>query len=105
MCLSSSSHLSRTQDTCLARRVRITYRASVDPLTHIVVGRAVVAAADRDGAPARGVAWAAVLGALSPDIDSIVALRGWDRYVRIHEAGTHSVAGTVVLAAVTAAVV
>lgn len=89
----------------LPRRQRIKYRATVDPLTHIVVGRAVIAAVDRDGCPARGVAWAAVLGALAPDIDSVVALGGWDRYVRIHEVGTHSVVGAIALAGVTAAVV
>lgn len=78
---------------------------AVDPLTHIVVGRAVVAAAEpREPAP-RGVAWAAGLGALSPDIDSLVAFGGWDRYVRFHEAGTHSVAGAMLMAAATAAVV
>jgi membrane-bound metal-dependent hydrolase YbcI (DUF457 family) len=77
----------------------------VDPIAHIIVGRAIVAAADRDEPAPRGVAWAAVLGALSPDIDSVVAFSGWDRYVRIHEAWTHSVAGAIVVAAATAAVV
>jgi membrane-bound metal-dependent hydrolase YbcI (DUF457 family) len=77
----------------------------MDPLTHIIVGRAVVAAADREQLPPRGVAWAAVLGALSPDIDSLVAFSGWDRYVRVHEAGTHSAAGALAMAALTAAVV
>jgi membrane-bound metal-dependent hydrolase YbcI (DUF457 family) len=77
----------------------------MDPLTHIVIGRAVVALGDREPRPPRGVAWSAVLGALSPDIDSAVALGGWDRYVRIHEFATHSVAGAMALAAVTAVVV
>jgi len=89
----------------LPPRPRFTYRAAVDPLTHIVIGRAVVAAAERAEPPPRGGAWAAVLGALSPDIDSLIAFSGWDRYVRIHEAGTHSVAGALVMAATTAAVV
>jgi len=77
----------------------------MDPLTHIVVGRAVVASVDRHQPALRGVAWAAVLGALSPDIDSAVAFGGWDRYVRIHEIGTHSIAGALVMACLTAAVV
>src|SRR5262249_15168239 len=77
----------------------------MDPLTHIVVGRAVVAAADRHEPARRGVAWAAVLGALSPDIDSALAFSGWDRYVRVHEIGTHSIAGAFAMACVTAAVV
>jgi membrane-bound metal-dependent hydrolase YbcI (DUF457 family) len=84
-----------------------TYRAieHVDPLTHIVIGRAVVAAADPGERPMRGVAWAAVLGALSPDIDSAIAFDGWDRYLRIHEIGTHTIVGAVCLASLTAAVV
>jgi membrane-bound metal-dependent hydrolase YbcI (DUF457 family) len=79
--------------------------ALVDPFTHVIVGRAVVAAAERDEPAPRGVAWAAALGALSPDIDSVVALSGWDRYVRMHEAWTHSLIGALIMAAATAAVV
>jgi membrane-bound metal-dependent hydrolase YbcI (DUF457 family) len=75
----------------------------MDPLTHIVVGRAVVAAFGGDGPAARGVAAAAILGALAPDIDVGVALFGWDRYLRIHEVGTHSLAGALVMAGLTAA--
>src|SRR5437867_742793 len=77
----------------------------MDPLTHIVVGRAVVAAADRHEPARRGVAWAAILGALSPDVDAAVALSGWDRYVRVHEIGTHSILGALVMACLTATVV
>jgi len=77
----------------------------MDPLTHIVVGRAVVAAAERHERAPRGVAAAAILGALSPDIDAAVVFSGWDRYVRIHEIGTHSIAGAVVMACLTAGVV
>jgi membrane-bound metal-dependent hydrolase YbcI (DUF457 family) len=77
----------------------------MDPLTHIVVGRAVVAAADREGRPYRGVAAAAILGALSPDIDAAIAFSGWDRYVRFHEIGTHSIAGAIAMACLTAVVV
>ena len=51
------------------------------------------------------MAWAAVLGALAPDIDSVVALNGWDRYVRVHEAVTHSAAGALATAALMAAIV
>jgi membrane-bound metal-dependent hydrolase YbcI (DUF457 family) len=77
----------------------------MDPLTHVVVGRAVVAAAERHERAPRGVAAAAILGALSPDIDAAVAFSGWDRYVRIHEIGTHSIAGALVMACLTAGVV
>jgi membrane-bound metal-dependent hydrolase YbcI (DUF457 family) len=77
----------------------------MDPLTHIVVGRAVVAAADDSPRAVRGVAAAAILGALSPDVDAAIAFSGWDRYVRIHEFGTHSLAGAVAMACLTAVVV
>lgn len=75
----------------------------MDPLTHIVLGRALVAAADTDGPAARGVAAAAILGALAPDIDICVALFGWDRYLRVHEVGTHSLVGALAMAVFTAA--
>jgi membrane-bound metal-dependent hydrolase YbcI (DUF457 family) len=77
----------------------------MDPLTHIVVGRAVVAAADDGPRAARGVAAAAILGALSPDVDAAIAFSGWDRYVRFHEFGTHSLAGAFAMACLTAVVV
>jgi membrane-bound metal-dependent hydrolase YbcI (DUF457 family) len=77
----------------------------MDPLTHIVIGRAVVAAADDSPRAARGVAAAAILGALSPDVDAAIAFSGWDRYVRIHEFGTHSLAGAFAMACLTAVVV
>src|SRR5258708_32763240 len=77
----------------------------MDPLTHIVVGRAVVAAADDSAPAARGVAAAAILGALSPDVDAAIAFSGWDRYIRIHEFGTHSLAGAFVMAGLPAVVV
>jgi membrane-bound metal-dependent hydrolase YbcI (DUF457 family) len=76
----------------------------MDPLTHIVVGRAVVAAAGRERqSAALGVA--AILGALSPDVDGAVAFWGWDRYLRVHQAGTHSLFGAVTMAMLTAGLV
>jgi len=77
----------------------------MDPLTHLVVGRAVVAVADREVRAPRGVGWAAILGALAPDNDSAVMFSGWDRYVRIHEFATHSVLGAMLLAGLTAILV
>jgi len=76
----------------------------MDPLTHVVIGRAVVAAGG-DGRRSRAIGAAAILGALSPDIDSVIAFSGWDRYVRAHQFGTHSILGTMTMAAVTAVVV
>ena len=65
----------------------------MDPLTHVVVGRAVVAALPDECRLGRRAAAAAILGALAPDVDVRVALAGWDRYLRVHEIGTHSIAG------------
>lgn len=77
----------------------------MDPLTHVVVGRAVVAAASRNHPQSSAVAAAAILGALSPDVDSPVAFAGWDRYLRLHQAGTHSLLGAVATASLAAALV
>ena len=76
----------------------------MDPLTHAVIGRAVVAAA-RDEVHDRAAGAAAILGALSPDVDSAIAFAGWDRYVRAHQSGTHSIAGALVTALLAAALV
>jgi membrane-bound metal-dependent hydrolase YbcI (DUF457 family) len=46
-----------------------------------------------------------MVGALSPDLDSIVMPFGWDRYLRVHEIGTHTIIGTLACALLTAAVV
>lgn len=65
----------------------------MDPVSHAVIGRAVAAAARPGAARARGVAAAAILGALSPDIDSLLMPVGWDVYLRVHVIGTHSIVG------------
>ena len=77
----------------------------MDPLTHVVVGRAVIAALPDERRLGRGAAAAAVLGALAPDVDVPVALAGWDRYLRVHEIGTHSILGAAIAACAAAAVV
>jgi membrane-bound metal-dependent hydrolase YbcI (DUF457 family) len=76
----------------------------MDPLTHIVIGRAVVAAA-RDERRNRLIGAAAILGALAPDADSALAFAGWDRYVRAHQSGTHSLLGALAMAGLAAVVV
>jgi membrane-bound metal-dependent hydrolase YbcI (DUF457 family) len=76
----------------------------LDPLTHIVIGRAVVAAA-RDERRNRTIGAAAILGALAPDADSALVFAGWDRYVRAHQFGTHSLLGALAMAALAALVV
>jgi membrane-bound metal-dependent hydrolase YbcI (DUF457 family) len=78
----------------------------MDPLTHVVVGRALTAAAARPDRPQSfALGAAAMLGALSPDIDSVVAFAGWDRYLRVHQFGSHSLLGAVVMAGCTAGVI
>ena len=81
----------------------------MDPVSHASLGRLLAGAAGaRDratGRPMRGTMAAAMLGALSPDIDSILMPFGWDRYLRVHEIGTHTIVGTLACALLTAAVV
>jgi membrane-bound metal-dependent hydrolase YbcI (DUF457 family) len=81
----------------------------MDPISHAALGRVLVGAAGvRDAATGRlmrGTVAAAMLGALSPDLDSVVMPFGWDRYLRVHEVGTHTIAGTLACALLTAAVV
>jgi membrane-bound metal-dependent hydrolase YbcI (DUF457 family) len=77
----------------------------MDPLTHVVVGRAVVAAAGRENLQSAALGVAAMLGALSPDVDSAVAFSGWDIYLRAHQSGTHSLLGALTMAGLTAALV
>jgi membrane-bound metal-dependent hydrolase YbcI (DUF457 family) len=35
-----------------------------------------------------------VLGALAPDVDLVIAAEGWDRYLSVHEGGTHTIVAT-----------
>src|SRR5688572_23712265 len=67
----------------------------MDPVSHGVIGRAVVAAAGRH-LQGRGAGAAAVLGALSPDVDLVLMPFGWDIYLRAHAAGTHAIGGAIV---------
>jgi hypothetical protein len=66
------------------------FERRMDPLTHIVVGRAVVAAFDGDGPGARRRS-AAILGAPHPTSTLV-----WPLWLgplpRVHEVGTHSLA-------------
>jgi membrane-bound metal-dependent hydrolase YbcI (DUF457 family) len=74
----------------------------MDPVSHITVGRTVAGLSERR---ARGYVAATVLGALSPDLDAILMPFGWDRYLRVHEIGTHTVLGTIACALLTGTVV
>jgi membrane-bound metal-dependent hydrolase YbcI (DUF457 family) len=75
----------------------------MDPISHVAFGRTLIAlGSDR---LVRGSVTAAALGSLSPDLDSVVMPFGWDRYLRIHEIGSHTLIGTVACAVLVAAVV
>jgi membrane-bound metal-dependent hydrolase YbcI (DUF457 family) len=76
----------------------------MDPLSHVIFGRTLIAL-DRRGRFGSGTTAAAVLGAVAPDIDAITTWRGWDVYLRVHEIGTHSIAGSVAVAGATATLV
>lgn len=76
----------------------------MDPISHAALGRTLAALASR-GAPVRGAAAAAVFGALAPDLDAVVMPFGWDRYLLVHEIGTHTALGTLACAALVAAAV
>jgi membrane-bound metal-dependent hydrolase YbcI (DUF457 family) len=77
----------------------------MDPLSHIVIGRALTAVFDDEPRLFGGSGAAAILGALAPDVDGVVIPFGWDVYLRAHEIGAHSIAGGLVVACASAAIV
>ncbi|AMY12306.1 hypothetical protein LuPra_05579 [Luteitalea pratensis] len=76
----------------------------MDPVSHLMLGRMVAAVRTSRNLP-RGVVAATVLGGIAPDIDAALLAVGWDVYLRWHELGTHSLAGTPLVAILTAVVV
>lgn len=76
----------------------------MDPLSHALAGRLLIGI-DRRARIGRGAGVAAVLGALAPDLDAVFMPIGWDLYLRVHQIGTHTVSGTLVLAALVATAV
>ena len=76
----------------------------MDPLSHVALGRTLVAL----GPEARNqsaIVAAGTLGAISPDIDALLMPFGWDVYLRAHEIGTHTILGTIACALLTASIV
>ena len=69
----------------------------MDPLSHAAFGFTLggLARSPRLGRSAPALA---ALGALLPDIDAVVMPTGWDRYLVVHEIGTHSLCGALVCA-------
>jgi membrane-bound metal-dependent hydrolase YbcI (DUF457 family) len=76
----------------------------MDPVSHVVFGRALIALDRRRRLGPHAVA-ACLLGAIAPDVDLAVAPFGWDLYLRVHQAGTHSILGGVAMSVATAAIV
>jgi membrane-bound metal-dependent hydrolase YbcI (DUF457 family) len=80
----------------------------MDPVSHVAFSYTLIGVLRsdrrRDG-PLRGCVAAAVLGSLCPDLDAALMPFGWDRYLRVHEVGTHTIAGALTCALVTAGVV
>jgi membrane-bound metal-dependent hydrolase YbcI (DUF457 family) len=80
----------------------------MDPLSHAAFGSTLIGTISsirRLDRPRAGCVVAAVLGSFSPDVDAVLMPFGWDRYLRVHEVGTHTIAGTLACALLTAAVV
>jgi len=74
----------------------------LDPISHAVFGQTVVTALGRQESPRRTRVIAGILGALAPDADGLLAPFGWDVYLRAHQVGTHSLAGSLLVAAIVA---
>ena len=64
----------------------------MDAVSHALIGRFLARAA-ASAPPSRATSGAAILGALSPDVDLVLMPFGWDIYLRFHQIGTHSLAG------------
>ncbi len=65
----------------------------MDPLSHVALGRLLIE--PLSARLGRGAIGACVLGSLSPDVDLVIAPRGWDVYLRAHQAGTHALVGSI----------
>ena len=76
----------------------------MDPVSHAALGRTLIALDGRRRL-GRGASAACILGALSPDLDLLRTLQGWDVYLRAHQGGTHAVAGAIGCALLTATAV
>ncbi|HYN07088.1 MAG TPA: metal-dependent hydrolase [Vicinamibacterales bacterium] len=76
----------------------------MDPVSHCLLGNAFASFSPRQSVvPGRRAAF--ILGSIAPDIDILIAPAGWDRYLLIHEVGTHTVALAPVLALAAAAII
>ena len=77
----------------------------MDPISHAVFGQTLATAFGRQVSPLRTRVIAGSLGALALDVDALVMPFGWDLYLRAHEIGTHSLAGSLAIAGIVALIV
>src|SRR6476660_986311 len=76
----------------------------MDPVSHALGGR-LLAGFDRRKSLGPGSRAAFVLGALAPDLDILLVPRGWDVYLDAHQAWTHAILVSPILALAVAGVV
>ena len=76
----------------------------MDPVSHALGGR-LLAGFDRREALGPGSRAAFLLGALAPDLDILLVPRGWDVYLDVHQAWTHTILASPILALAVAGVV
>jgi membrane-bound metal-dependent hydrolase YbcI (DUF457 family) len=91
-------------DDGVVRHVRNRDDPRLDPISHALLGRS-LNCLDSRRRFGRGAAAACVLGSLAPDLDLVLATRGWDVYLHYHAVGTHTIAAAPLLAAATAGLV
>ena len=83
--------------SAIPTRASSNFRTFMDPLSHVLFGRTLIAL-DRRRRLGPGSVAACALGAIAPDADAIITLKGWDVYLRVHQIGTHTLIGSVVVA-------
>jgi membrane-bound metal-dependent hydrolase YbcI (DUF457 family) len=76
----------------------------MDPISHLLFARMLAGLRD-ESRTTRAVVASTTLGGIAPDVDALLMARGWDVYLRWHEAGTHSLVGTLATALLAAGVV
>jgi membrane-bound metal-dependent hydrolase YbcI (DUF457 family) len=76
----------------------------MDPVSHALLGRA-FNGLDSRRVLGPGAMAAFILGALAPDVDTVLIAWGWDVYLYWHERGTHALIASPVLAAAVAGLV
>lgn len=77
----------------------------MDPIAHAVLGQTMATVFASQTRSRRILLVTGVMGALVPDVDAVLMPFGWDIYLRAHEIGTHTLAGSLLVACAVALVV